>query len=455
MIRLFITICLLLSASFLKAETIDLDKAIELALTLDPRIDQKRALAEHAQAVLEQANASGGFRANSTSFLAIVTGVDGGFYDKGEASCSVNCQPRDDIFDFADGLSLWAKFQMTLVKPLTTFGRLENYQKAASHNILLKNEDITLQKDQIRLDVIRAYNGFLTARDSRYLMDATIKRLSAALDLINAWLDEDNGKAKLIDKYALEAGMSILKRYKAEAVGLESIALAGLSVLTGIKTADIKVADKRLKAAELPTDELEDYVRYALKNRAEFKQLDAGLAARRALLEAQRSESKPIVFAGIIASIALAPNRDRLDNPHIYDPFNHAALSPLIGLNWAWEGGVADAKVNQAKAELNSVIHQASFARQGVPFQVAEQYHTVQSKFAQMNAMKNAAKSSRRWMISAYTDFEAGLEEAEKIITALQVYVLAYSDFLKIMNDYNISVSKLASVTGNYEGIQR
>lgn len=451
--HIFFAIVLLLGSGLLHAETIDLEKALELALSTDPRIDEKRALAEHAQALYDQANSSGGFRANITSILAITTGVDGGFYDGGEDSCSSNCEPRDDTYDFDDGFSLWAQLQMTLVKPLSTFGRLENYQKAASHNILVKNEDITLQKDLIRLDVVRAYNGYLTARDSRYLMQSTIKRLSGALDLVNEWLDEDNGKAKLADKYALEAGLSALKRYKAEASGLEAIALAGLSVLTGLKTDDIQVADKRLSASELPSDELEDYVAYALEHRAEFKQLDAGLAARRALVEAQKSENKPIVFAGIAGSVSIAPGRDTLDNPHIYDPFNHAALSPLIGMNWAWEGAASDAKVNQTKAELNALIHKSSFAQRGVPFQVAEQYHSVQSQFEQMNEMKNAAKSSRRWMISAYTDFEAGLEEAEKIITAMQVYVLAYADFLKIMNDYNVSVSKLSSVTGNYEGI--
>ncbi len=449
----FVAVSLLLSTGLLRAETINLDRAIELALSSDPRIDEKRAFAEYAQALYDQANSSGGFRANVTSFLAVTTGVDGGFYQGGEKSCSTNCEPRDDTYDFDDGFSLWVRLQLTLVKPLSTFGRLENYQKAASFNILVKNEDIVLQKDAIRLDVIRAYNGYLTARDSRYLMDATIKRLSGALDLITEWLDEDNGKAKLADKYAIEAGMAALRRYRAEASGLEAIALAGLSVLTGLKTSDIQVADKRLSASELPSDELEYYVDYALKNRAEFNQLDAGLAARRALVEAQKAENNPIVFAGIAGSLSIAPDRDKLDNPHIYDPFNHAALSPLIGMNWAWEGAASDAKVNQAKAELNALIHKASFAQRGVPFQVAEQYHSVHSQFEQMNEMKKAAKASRRWMISAYTDFEAGLEEADKIITAMQVYVLAYADFLKIMNDYNISVSKLSSVTGNYEGI--
>ena len=53
-------------------------------------------------------------------------------------------------------------------------------------------------------------------------------------------------------------------------------------------------------------------------------------------------------------------------------------------------------------------------------------------------------------MIAAYTDFEAGLEDAEKILTAMQAYVLAYADYVRIVNDYNNHVSKLNSVSGVY-----
>ena len=51
-------------------------------------------------------------------------------------------------------------------------------------------------------------------------------------------------------------------------------------------------------------------------------------------------------------------------------------------------------------------------------------------------------------MISAYADFEAGLQEASKILTAMQVYVLAYAEYVKVVNDYNNHVSKLQSVSG-------
>ena len=65
--------------------------------------------------------------------------------------------------------------------------------------------------------------------------------------------------------------------------------------------------------------------------------------------------------------------------------------------------------------------------------------------------MKSSAQAARRWMIAAYSDFEAGLEEADKILTAMQVYVVAYAEYLKIVNDFNNHVAKLKSVSGVFE----
>ena len=120
-------------------------------------------------------------------------------------------------------------------------------------------------------------------------------------------------------------------------------------------------------------------------------------------------------------------------------------------MRWQWEPGAQPARVAQAQADLDALIHTASFARQGIPFQVREQYHLVQSKFKSIQAMKSSSRAARRWMIAAYADFEAGLEEADKILTAMQVYVVTYAEYLKNVNDYNNIVFKLKSVSGVYE----
>ena len=442
---------LLLVAPAQAVTRINLEQAIDMALAADPRIDEKRAFVNKAEALLREVEGKGGLLVNLNSYLALTTDVDGGFYTGGRESCDVNCQPRDDAYDI-DNVSLWLGLTFSIVKPLTTFGQLENYELAARNSILIKQQDVTLEKQVVKLQVVQAYNGFLAARDSRFLLEDTRKRLESALELVNGWLDEGSGKVKLSDQYALQAGLGLVDRYLAEASGLERIAMAGLRLLTGVaEDEELEVEDSRLQPVELPERSLDQWISMALENRAEFKQVEAGLEARRALVEAKRASEKPIVYAGVAGSAAYTPGRAKLDNPFLYDPFNHVAASPLIGMTWHWEADAQPAQVEQEQAELDALVHKASFARKGIPFEVSEQYHLVKARFDGLLAMKQSALAARRWMIAAYSDFEAGLGEAEKILTAMQAYVLAYTDYVRIVNDFNNHVSKLESVSGVYE----
>ena len=449
-----ITVLLLLpwSGFALSAQDrLDIEQAIQLALEHDPRIDEKEAFVRKAQGLLQEAEGSEGFRYSVDSFLAIANGVDGGFYQDGERSCSNDCEPRDDLYDLEDGLSLWAGLTFSIVKPLATFGRLENYQEAAQHNIYVKQQDVVLQKDAVALQVVKAYYGYLTARDSRLLLEDTRQRLAGALDLVEGWLEDGSGNASQSDKFALQSGLGLIDNFLSESKSLEKIAMAGLRLLTGLEDEVIELADRRLRPVQLPPESLDEWIELAQENRAEFKQVAAGLTARRALVEATRADEKPIVFAGVAGSAAYAPNRDRLDNPHVYDPFNHYAMSPVLGLRWQWDQGAQPARVVQAQAELDALVHKASFARMGIPFQVREQYYSMHAKHQAIASMRDSSRAARRWMIAAYSDFEAGLEEADDIINALQVYVLAYAEYLRAVNDYNNHVSKLRSVSGVFQ----
>jgi len=432
-------------------DKLSLDQAIELALEHDPRIDEKEAFVRKAQGMLQEAKGSEGFRYSVDSFLAIANGVEGGFYEDGAESCSGDCRPRDDLYGLNDGLSLWGGLTFSIVKPLATFGRLENYQEAAQHNIVIKQQDVTLQRDEIALQVVQAYYGYLTARDSRLLLEDTRERLLAALQLVDVWLEEGSGIVTQSDKFALESGLGLIDNFTAEATGLERIAMAGLRLLTGIEDDVIELADRRLQPVSLPQESLEEWIEMAEQNRVEFKQVEAGLTARRALVEATRADEKPIVFAGVAGSMAYSPGRDTLQNPHVYDPFNFVAVSPLIGMRWQWDQGAHPARVAQAQAELDALVHKASFARIGIPFQVEEQYFTMQAKYKAIESMRKSSRAARRWMIASYSNFEAGLSEADKIINALQVYVLAYAEYLRAVNDFNYHVSKLRSVSGVFQ----
>ncbi len=427
------------------AETLNLEQVIERSLNHDPRITEKEFLVEKARGLLQEAQDSDSSIYNFNLWVGIAPRVKGGFFEDNKSPVPV---PRSDALDIGQ-ISPWFNLQFTIVKPLLTFGKIENYEQAAEGNIRVQKQEVRQQRFKTVYDATRAYNGYLAARDGRLMLEDVIRRVEGAVELVEKWLKAGNGNAKQSDLYALQTALAIVQRYKAQAAALEAVALDGLKVLTGVGLGnDLQVADKGIRPVALPGEELTQLQKQALEQRPEVIMLEAGLEARRALVRANKAYLYPNLYTGFVGTFAYTPYRDALYNPHIFDWFNHSAVSPALGLKWDWESGVQPAKVVQAQAELDSLVATNSFAQQGIPFEVAEQYHQVQAHYEMVKRLTEGSKAGRRWMISSYADFEAGLETSDKVVTAFQGYVLAYSDYLQVVNDYNVMVTKLRQLTG-------
>ena len=433
------------------AEPLTLEQAIEKALSSDPRISEQQALVKYAKAQLSEAENSDGITISVNTFLGISPGLNGGLFEK-DCGNGVPCKSRDDRFDLAEGLSPWYYLQYSLIKPLKTFGKIENFAIAAKHNIRLKEQDVRLQRGSTAFDVKKAYYGYITAHNTNLFLTDIQKRIDNSIGTIQLWLEEDEGKASQSDLYALQSASALAESYVVRAQALETIALEGLKVLMGMPlSSPLELADKRVTPLELPEDDLIAMQAIAMKNRPEVVQLDQGLKARRALVKAKRAMKKPNLYAGIAGMLAYSPLRDRVDNPHITDPFNDAGATPIIGMQWQWAGGVQEAQALQSQAELDALLEKNKFAQLGIPYQVSESFSQVQAYYASTQSLKKGAKAARKWMISSYTDFEAGLEPVDKMVTAFQGYVLSYTDYLTTVYDYNMHVANLQRMVGDYQ----
>lgn len=424
--------------------TISLEEAVERALEADPRIEERQHLVNVARALLQEAEGSDDLIFDVNAFVGLTTQVEGGFF------AADGTTPRSDRYDY-DGLTSWTSVRFSVIKPLYTFGKIEHFADAAKGNIAVKKEDVRIQQADTILDVSRAYYGYLTARDTRYLFEDVEGRLQKAIDLVERWLEDGTGDVRQADLYALQSGLALVKRFHAKAEAVESIALAGLKMLIDADSGDeIALADSRIRPVDLPLEALEELQQIALERRPEMAQLEAGLQARRSLVAAHRATRMPNLYAGVAGIVSHAPGRDELENPHVYDPFNDYGATPLVGIQWKWASGVQAAHVAKAQAELSALVEKSSFAQQGIPFQVAEQYYNVQGHHRAVTELAQGSRAARRWMVSRYVDFEAGLEEAEAVLAAFQGYVLVYSDYLMAVNDYNMHVARLRYVTGDY-----
>lgn len=422
--------------------TFNYEQAVERALSLDPRISEKEKLVDVARGLLAEAEGSESWIYDVNTFVAIAPSIRGGFFNGSEGDLDSDAMNME-------GVGPWYAMEFTVLRPLYTYGKVENYANAAQNNIKIKQGDVRLQQAGVYIDITRAYYGYLAARDGVAMLDDALNKLSGALSLAERWVEDGGGGAKQSDIFALQTGIALIKRYIAETQGMQRIAQAALIMLLALKPTDtVKLADRRLKPVPLPEGSLEQFKQMALNKRPEMKQVEAGLKARRSLLAAKNSEAKPNVYTGIGGSLAYSPERPRTQDVAVWDPFNHAGLTPVLGLKWDWHSGVQGAKVKQAQAELDALVEKKSFALQGIPFQVAESFHMVTAQHRMIEQLYLAARSARRWMIASYADFEAGIEEADDTITALQAYVLAYGDYIKIVNEYNLSVAKLNVAIG-------
>ena len=179
-----------------------------------------------------------------------------------------------------------------------------------------------------------------------------------------------------------------------------------------------------------------------------MQQLEAGLRARRALVAAKKADRMPDVYAGVIGQFNYASQRERLDNPYLYDPFNGGGLTPVVGVKWDTVFGAASARVNQAQAELEALNHKKAFAVAGIPFEVGEAYANAEANYNAQRDLGEGAAAARRWMVASLADFAAGIESADKVANALKNYVLTQTEYLRTVNDYNMNVAQLARLTG-------
>lgn len=447
--RTLMTAGLLLAALPAQAETVNLQQAVQMSLAADPRIKEREQVVEAARGMMQEVQGNAGWRVSANAFIGLAPKVEGGFYQGGAFTCNATpCTPRTDGDEY-NGLSDWTHLDFALIKPLYTFGKIERYGDAAQGNVDLKQGELRQTRGDTVYDTKRAYFGYLTARDTRGFLEDMQERLNRSIASVERNLKEETGESKQSELYALQTARGLLAKYVHQSRAVEKISLDGLKVLTGVGLqADLQVADSRIEPVAFPQIDLADLQARALQDRPEMEQLEAGLRARRALVAAKKADRMPDVYAGVIGQFNYASQRERLDNPYINDPFNGGGLTPVVGMKWDSVFGVANARVNQAQAELEALNHKKAFAVAGIPFEVGEAYANARANHDAQRDLAEGSAAARRWMVATLADFSAGIESADKVADAIKNYVLAQTEYLRTVNDYNMNVAQLSRLTG-------
>ncbi len=353
----------------------------------------------------------------------------------------------DRSFSF-DALTWFTSADATIIQPLYTFGKISENVKAATHGIEVDRSRKQQRANEIVLKVHEYYNGLLMAREMKELVLEIEEILIKAREKARKLLDQGSDSVDEVDLYKLDAFSGIATKYLEEAKKGEALALAALKARMGMPAdAELLTGTERLVIIDSEIPSLESYVEKARTRRPELHQIEEGLKARSALIEAAKANYYPDIFLGGLFSWAYADERERVHNPYINDPFQHLNAGIALGARWKLDFGITGAKVAGERAQYNRLLSTKEYADTNIPLQVKKYYLDLIEARNSALATRGAYLNAKKWTVTAVANFDFGLGPAKDIFEALQAYSSMRSDFFKSIYNYHIASANLDYAT--------
>ncbi len=359
-----------------------------------------------------------------------------------------NASPYTILYQgFGEGWQPAFGVQLRGTLPLYTFGKIENIKKAAEGRVRVGEWDLEKNRQQIRMDVRRAFYGLMLARDMQYIANDVLSKLNHAIDTLNQKLEKGDPTVEEIDRLRMEYNRDELLARVAEAKKGETIAIAALRFLTGVQTA-FDIPDEPLKRPETQLGPVVRYLTAARLFRADLNMARAGVAARKAFLDYRKSELFPNFGLGLGASYSIAPSADPQRTAWIGDGFNRFGYSFGLGMEWGLDLLPKQARIDQAAAELEETRALERYALGGAAFEVEQAYAAVVEAKTREENWDRAEHRSKRWFVGVQDAVDLGTKDERFLVEPLRAFVGARANHAQALMDLHITLSELARVTG-------
>lgn len=346
-----------------------------------------------------------------------------------------------------EGWGPFFRFDLNGAIPLWTFGKIESIKRASEAQVRVLEWDQEKFRQQIRMDLRRAYFGLLLARDAKYLADEVLGRVERIINNIKKKLAQGDTSLEEVDKIRMQMYRDEIHARIGEAHRGERFALAALRFMTGVQT-DFDVPDEPLKRPDTPIGPLIKYLAAARLFRPEVNMARAGVVARSAFLDYQRARLFPDIGIGLGASYSYGPSAVIQNNAWVVDPFNRFGWGALLGMRWSLDLMPQAARISQAEAQLEETRALERLALGGIAVEVEGAYASVLEAKTREEAWERAEHRSRQWLSTVQDAIDLGTKDERAMTEPLYRYVGARIAHLYALMDLNINMSELARVTG-------
>lgn len=412
-----------------------LEESLRAALARSPEVRQARADVEGVRGKQLQAKGIGYPQIQLTTVLGPSPRA------RGDQVSSPDDQYSPDI------TGVFGQVGFQVIQPIFTWGLIENARLAAEYGVRATEAGVEARSGEVALRVKQAYWGLVVSRTIRdFLLDVRTQVEEAAQRTERL---VEGGFSTEVDVYRLRASLGELEKNLNLVERTIGLARAALTTWTGQPAgAVVEPADAALPGELRDLRAVELFIEEARARRPELVQLREGIQARRHLVEVERRKRYPLFFIGLLGSTAYATNRDRIHNPFVIDPFNYAAVGPVIGFRYDLDFGIAAGRVKEAEAELSKLEALQGFAEDGIPLQVREAYGAVTEARKNVEAFDEAHRNAKKWLVSASSNFDLGIGEPRDLADAVVAFAKTRGEHLQALYAYVYGLQQLNHATG-------
>lgn len=332
--------------------------------------------------------------------------------------------------------------------PLYTFGKISSAGRAAEAQARYGEWDLEKAKWQIRTDVRRAFFGLAFTRDSLHLADDTLVKLNDALASVVTKIESGDDSIDDADRIRLEMSRDEILARIEDAKRGEAADLAVLRFYTGVQSG-FDVPDEPLGTPERPLGPVVEYIAGARLRAPDVNRARAGAVARAAQVSLARANGLPNFGLGMRFDYAVAPGVDLpVSSGFDASAANHLQYGAAFGVEWQLDFLTKNARLRQAKANLEEARAMERLALGGVATEVEAAYAAALEANRREERWASAVRRAKGWIVAVENAIDLGTKDERALLEPLRTFVNARISQLQALMDSNLTRAELARVSG-------
>lgn len=335
-----------------------------------------------------------------------------------------------------------------VIQPIYTFGKISGYKTAAEGGIKVSEAELEKKRSELILKIKELYWSLALVRDLRGLATEIKDELEKVIKKTEEDLKKDIPSADELTLYKLKTFLGEVKRNLNEIDKNEAVITEAIKFMTGIPLSQkVNIITVPLKYEEAYINK-DDMINRAFKLRPEMIQIKEGLKAKEALIDVEKSNLYPQIFALLKGNLSGATNRDKIHNPYISDPLNSSYMAAVLGMKLNIDFGITKGKIKEAQLEYEKILEKKKLAEQGLPMQITKAYLEYLEATKSAMDMEEAYQNAKKWLVTADANFDMGIGDTKDLADAVLAYATTRVSHLKTLYNQKMAIANLLQASG-------